>query len=109
MSPPQKETGPPRGPASSSTIGTPTDNRPDSTKPTVADLLAQSKQARSYRGQRLVERFLKLGVDRYGLWWEFMLSSPPEDLDPMDSMFITATWRQFTNGDKPFRRRRVAA
>lgn len=104
---PGKGNRPPKGPANQ-TVGTPSDN-PYRNSPTLAELLAQSKQARGYRGARLVERFRRLGAERWGLWWEFMLDCPPDELDPPDYMFVNATWDQFVNGETPFKRRRVCS
>ena len=71
----------------------------------MAQSLAESAQAREFGGHRIVERFVVLGVARYGLGWEWMMASRPGDLNPMDSMFISKTWIQFTSGEQPFRKR----
>lgn len=75
--------------------------------PALADHLARSQQARGYYGTRLVERFRRLGADRYGLWFEFIMSLPVSELTAEDKRFIGITWHQFTNGQQPFARRRA--
>lgn len=73
---------------------------------TLGEQFARSQRAAGYYGSRLVERFRRQGVDRFGLWFEVTLSADPDTLDPADRAYLVATWDQFVAGEHPFRRRR---
>lgn len=78
---------------------------------TVFDLLVEAHPCCWSCGRRSVERFRRLAVRRYGSWFEEVLASRPEDLTDGERLYLSATWRQWVAGERPFsyRRRHVSS
>ncbi len=70
---------------------------------TVADLLVEAHPCCcDFHAKKSLESFRRLGVRKYGMWFDTVLDSPADELMPEDSRYIRGTWEQWLSGKNPF-------